>query len=115
MNKQEIKMQLIIAVGELRHDIEDENGHFDEIAKNVLRKAMGCKELLDNSNNDMFIRLNNSIEDGKSLVDAVFLTEGDDIKLSMRDVDLEPYIEDFESVSRGSILMVVNEIAKMCD
>lgn len=115
MNKQEIKMQLIIAAGELSHDIDNENGCFDEIAKNVLRKVLNCKELLDDSSNDTLIQLDNSVEDGENLVDAVFLTEDNDVKFSMSNTDLEPYTEDFEYVSREAILMVVKEITKMCN
>lgn len=116
MNKKELKAHLIIMIGELKGEVDNESGCFDEIATSALKNVLGCNELVATDSNDILVQLDKSIEDDGLLVDAVFLSSNNKVLFSVTDAEDE-MIDSAElaDISRESIIKLLDEIYKMCE
>ena len=61
MNKAKLKNYLNVIIGELKHDIDYEDGVFDESATKAIKQALKCKDLLCKDSKDTMIQLNVSV------------------------------------------------------
>ena len=120
MNKIGLKTQLMIAIGELEADLENENGCFDEIANNIFMLAFSCEDLLDKSSNDVLIQLDKSVvwQERREYIDGFYLSlERTFVNFTASDMDDlgEVYTHSVDEVDREIIVEVVKELIKMCE
>ena len=115
MTKKELRANLIIMIGELKEEIDNESGCFDEIATSAFKNVLGCDELLDAGSNDTLVQLNNSVEDDGFLVDGIFISNDDNILFSVTDKEDE-MIDSAEltDISRECIIQILKKICQMC-
>ena len=115
MTKEQLKAQLIILIGEMKADIENENGCCDEIAEKALNLAFECKDLLDKSSNDKLIQFDKSIEQDIVFIDGVFIDKNGFMCITETDKETEEiYNDSIEVVDRENILKILEIIEKMC-
>lgn len=120
MDKNEFKTRLIIAQGELKSEIDNEFGCFDEIAQRIFLLAFSCEDLLDKSSEDVLIQFDTSVrwEALREFVDGIYLSQTKTCvnftTSDMYDIN-EIYSCSLERVDRNVILDVVKELIKMCE
>ena len=120
MSKEELKVRLQIAEGELRYDIENENGCFDEIAKNIFAFALGSGLLQEPSSEDVEIQLDKSVQiipcGEQEYIDGIYLSGTiTEVHFSASSFDgSEIYSYDLEDIEREDVIKVVKELSKMC-
>ena len=61
MDKSNLKNYLKVIVGELKRDMDWEEGSFDETAINAFKKALTCKDILCKDSKSIMIQFNESI------------------------------------------------------
>ena len=120
MNKEELKVRLQIAEGELRDDIDNENGCFDEIAQRIFVLALGSGLLQEPSSKDVEIQLDKSVQivhwNEQEYIDGIYLS-GMSTEVHFTASSLngsEIYCYDMEDVEREDIVKVITELIKMC-
>ena len=115
MNKEKLKMSLVILGGELKDAISNENGCFDEIASKAMCNILSCKELLDDSSKDVLVSFDRSVYDVERAewIDGVFISTDKKIMFTTSNDD-EVYSRNVDYMSRSAIINVVNEIIRMC-
>lgn len=118
MDKEELKERLQIAEGELRDNIDDENGCFDEIAQRIFALALGSGLLQEESSEDVEIQLDKSIVrcDEQEYIDGIYLSEViTEVHFTTSSFDgSEIYSRDIVDVEREDIIKVLKELIKMC-
>lgn len=120
MNKQELKTRLIIAQGELRDDIENENGYFDEIAERILFLCFSCDDLLDKSSKDVLVQLDKSViyKKNNHYIDGFYL-DNDRTHIHFHGSSIDDGRELFNystyTLEREIVLLVIKELIKMCN
>ena len=119
MNKEELKVRLQIAEGELRDDIENENGCFDEIARSIFVLALNSGLLQEESTEDVSIQLDKSVRivhwGEREYLDSVYLETENEVCFTASSLDgSEIYVYDLEDIAREDVIKVIVEIIKMC-
>lgn len=119
MNKEELKVRLQIAEGELRDDIENEQGCFDEIAQRILVLALGSGLLQEESTEDVSIQLDKSVRithwGEREYIDSVYLASATEACFTASSLDgSEIYVYDIDDVDREDVIKVVKQLIKMC-
>lgn len=61
MTKNELKSVLQVKLGELKADLENEDGVFDEIAVGAFKDCLNCKEILCKDSKDTLVQLDKSV------------------------------------------------------
>ena len=121
MNKQDLITRLIIAEGELKDAINNENGCFDEIAQRIFMLALGCEDLLDESSEDVLIQLDKSVQiticNEQEYIDGIYLSGTiTEVHSSTSSLDnSEIYVRNIEDIDRNVILQVIEKLINMCD
>ena len=119
MNKEELKVRLQIAEGELRDNIDDEQGCFDEIANNIFVLALNSGLLQEPSTEDVSIQLDKSVRivhwGEREYIDSVYLASATEASFTASSLDgSEIYVYDLEDIAREDVIRVVKELIKMC-
>lgn len=119
MNKEELKVRLQIAEGELRDDIENEQGCFDEIAQRIFVLALGSGLLQEPSTEDVSIQLDKSVRIAhwgeQEYIDSVYLETENEACFTASSLDgSEIYVYDMDEIAREDVVKVIVEIIKMC-
>ena len=120
MNKQELLVRLEIAKAELEDNINNEQGCFDEIAKNIFAFALGSGLLQEESSKDILIQLDKSVIiircDEQEYIDGIYLNvTKTEVHFTASSFDgSEIYSYDIEDVEREDVVDVVKELIKMC-
>ena len=117
MKKEELRMRLIIAQGELKDEVCDDCGCFDEVALCALTTAFACEELLDKSSKDLLIKFDKSIKDEEYnlYIDGVFLPSEytlPDFTITRQDGTIGS--RGYHYTDRERIMDVLSELIRMC-
>ena len=119
MNKEELKNYLNIIIGELKKDIDNEEGCFDETATKALKKILSCTELLCKDAKTKMVQLNKSVETicmSFIWIDGIVEDCEDEnhIFFSTSDED-DIFNTELNEVDRDHIIEVMEEVIKMCE
>jgi hypothetical protein len=120
MNKQDLKIRLQIAKGELQDHVHNEQGCFDEIAQRAFSFALGSGLLQEKSSEDIEIQLDKSVHiihcDEQEYIDGIYLSRIiTEVHFTASSFDgSEIYCYDIEDVEREDVIKVVKELIKMC-
>ena len=120
MNKEELKVRLQIAEGELRDNIDDEQGCFDEIAQSIFAFALGSGLLQEPSSDDVEIQLDKSVQiipcGEQEYIDGIYLSgiRTEACFTASSSDGGEVYCYDIEDIEREDVIKVVKELIKMC-
>lgn len=120
MKKNELKTRLIIAQGELKTEIDNEYGCFDEVAERIFLLTFSCEDLLDKSSEDVLIQLEKSVvwQERREYIDGFYLSQTKTYaNFTASDMDDlgELYVYSVDEVDREIIIDVVKELIKMCE
>lgn len=116
MKKGNLKDILNITLGELKADIDSEDGRFDETVYSVLLLVFCCDELLEKDSDDTMIQLDKSVwdEEISVYIDAIILSLGRYIHFSTSSKDNGSiYTMSIIDIPRESILKAITQIYKM--
>lgn len=119
MNKEELKNYLNIIIGELKKDIDNEEGCFDETATKALKKILSCAELLCKDAKTKMVQLTTSVETicmPFIWIDGIVEDCEDEnhIFFSTSDED-DIFNTELNEVDRDHIIEVIEEVIKMCE
>ena len=108
---------LIIYEGELKADVENENGSFDEEMETALKHCLCCNALVDDSSNDRLVQLDSSVFDDflGVFIDGFFYGDDGTIRFTATDKNEELCNYRVDEIGRYSLINVIHELIKMCD
>ena len=117
MEKKELKNYLNVIVGELKNDISNEEGCFDEIATNALERCFECGDILSNDTKVPTIVLCNNIETicmPFIWIDGIVKNLNNEVIFKTSDED-DIFNTELNEIDRDYIIDVIEEIINMCD
>ena len=120
MDKQKLLVRLEIASAELKDEIWNENGCFDEIAQRIFAFALSSGLLQEESSNGILIQLDKSVHiihcNEQEYIDGIYLSgTTTEVHFTASSFDgSEIYCYDIEDVEREDVIKVVEELIKMC-
>ena len=115
-NMDTLKNRLCIYKAEMKTVIENEDGCFDEIAKTAFTLSLSSNKLIDKSSKDRLIQLDSSVYDEflDVLVDGIYIVNHDIYFTCTRKEDEEICEYSLYCIPRQTLLIVLNEVIKMC-
>jgi hypothetical protein len=119
MEKQELKNFLNIIIGELKNDVSNDEGCFDEIAYNAMEKILTCNDLLEKNTKGKMVQLDKSVKNENEIylyIDAIVedCEDNEHIFLSTSDED-DIWNTEIYNAAREDIIKVFQEVIKMCN
>ena len=119
MDKNRLKDYLEVIVGELKRDIDWENGPFDEPSINACKKALTCKDILCKDSKSTMIQFNKSIEtDGSAAymwIDGVVQDCYDPSHVFFTTSDEDDIFNtELYDIERKYIIKMIEQIIELC-
>lgn len=116
-NMNTLKNRLCIYKAEMKTEIENECGCFDEIAEIAFTLCLNSNELIDDSSNGRLVQLDCSVydDDLDVLIDGFYFDNNNDIYFTCTRKDNEEICEySLYCIARQTLLIVLNEVIRMC-
>lgn len=121
MTKDNLKNYLNIIIGELKNDIDCEEGTFDEIATNAFKKALTCKDILCKDSKTTMIQFDKSVEVnddtiGYTWIDGVVQDCNDTthIFFSTSNED-DVFNTELYEIERKYIIEIIKQVIQLCN
>ena len=115
-NMNTLKNRLCIYKAEMENEIGYKDGCFDEIAKTAFTLSLSSNKLIDKSSNDRLIQLDSSVYDEflGVFVDGIYIVNHNIYFTCTRKDDEEICEYALCCIPRHTLLIVLNEVIKMC-
>ena len=116
-NMNTLKNRLCIYKAEMKTEIENEDGFFDEIAELAFTLCLSSNKLIDESSKDRLIQLDCSVYDDDLgvLIDGFYFDNNNDIYFTCTRKEDEEICEySMYCIPRHTLLVLLNEVIRMC-
>lgn len=118
MDKAQLKNYLNVILGELKHDIDYEDGVFDETATNAFKKALKCKDILCKDSKTTMIQFETSVETENAVfiwIDGIVQAYDDENHVFFTTSDEDDIFNtELNEVERKYIIKAIEKIVELC-